>query len=381
MTQISSAARAALGTTALFVAALTACAPSVREAPAPRQPGTPGAAAEARSTMPATTGPKIEWGLVMHGGAGTITPESMTRELEVEYREKITEALQAGHSVLRDGGSSVDAVVAAIMVLEDSPLFNSGKGAVFTAEGTNSLDASIMYGPTLEAGAVAGVETVKNPIALARAVMERSAHVMLAGDGAERFAAEQGIERVDPSYFYTERRWQALQRAKAAEGGGPDADADVDADADRQSMDPAEVRSSKFGTVGVIALDPQGRIAAGTSTGGMTNKKWGRIGDSPIIGAGTYADANCGISATGWGEYFIRNVVAYDICARMKYRGVSLQESAHAMIMEQLEAQEPDTGGVVGLDGSGNIVMMFNTTGMYRGYIDADGRVETAIYR
>jgi L-asparaginase / beta-aspartyl-peptidase len=194
---------------------------------------------------------------------------------------------------------------------------------------------------------------------------------MLAGEGAEIFAATQGIERVDPSYFYTEGRWQALQRAKeneAGSGAGGQADA-------------AEDRAHKFGTVGVIALDRGGRIAAGTSTGGMTNKKWGRVGDSPVIGAGTYANDWCGISATGWGEFFIRNVVAYDICARMRYQDLSLEEAARAMIMGQLEAQEPETGGVVALDSQGHVVMMFNTPGMYRGYIDADGRVETAIYR
>jgi beta-aspartyl-peptidase (threonine type) len=351
----------------LFILVATGCAAgpqaeSVASAPAP-------AAVQ--------DGPRIEWGLVMHGGAGTIRRGSMTPELENAYRSTIDEALRAGHQVLSDGGSSVDAVVAAIVVLEDSPLFNSGKGAVFTAEGTNSLDASIMDGATLRAGAVAGVETIRNPIRLARAVMDHSPHVMLAGKGAETFATEQGIERVEPSYFYTERRWEALQRAKQSESGGPQA---LSAPG-QPALTPAQTRDSKFGTVGVIALDARGNIAAGTSTGGMTNKKWGRIGDSPIIGAGTYANENCGISATGWGEYFIRNVVAYDICARMKYMDITLEESARAMIMEQLEAQEPETGGVVGLDAEGNIVMMFNTPGMYRGFIDADGRVEVAIYR
>ncbi|MFP4623281.1 MAG: isoaspartyl peptidase/L-asparaginase family protein [Gemmatimonadota bacterium] len=359
---------AAVLTALTLGAVVSACSPGGDEAPA--------AAAD-----PA---PRIEWGLVMHGGAGTITPESMTPELEEAYRAKMTEALQAGHTVLDDGGSSVDAVVAAIIVLEDSPLFNSGKGAVFTAEGTNSLDASIMYGPTLEAGAVAGVETVRNPIRLARAVMEHSEHVLLAGEGAEEFAARQELERVDPSYFHTERRWRALERAREAERreaeeaqafGGP-----ATGTLESFERDPREI-PSKFGTVGVIALDPEGRIAAGTSTGGRTNKKWGRVGDSPIIGAGTYASESCGISATGWGEFFIRNVVAYDICARAKYLGISLEESARAMIMEQLEAQEPGTGGIVGLDNEGNVVMTFNTPGMYRGYIDADGTVETAIYR
>lgn len=313
--------------------------------------------------------PRIEWGLVMHGGAGTITRESMTPERERQFRETMETAMRAGHAVLRDGGSSLDAVVATINILEDSPLFNAGKGAVFTAEGTNSLDASIMYGPTLAAGAVAGVTRVKNPIDLARMVMEQSPHVMLSGAGAEEFARLRGIELVDPSYFHTEHRWRALEEARR-QSGGPDADL-----VDAGSTD------EKFGTVGVVALDRDGAVAAGTSTGGMTNKRWGRIGDSPVIGAGTYAGPDCGVSATGWGEYFIRNVVAYDICARMEYQGISLHEAARRMIMEQLEAQEPETGGIVALDGDGHVVMMFNSAGMYRGWIGADGQPTTAIYR
>ncbi|MBW3554328.1 MAG: isoaspartyl peptidase/L-asparaginase [Gemmatimonadetes bacterium] len=337
-------------------------------APGPPEPQGPAGEADA---------PRIDWGLVMHGGAGTITRASMTPEVEAQYRETMEAAIRAGHAVLRDGGGSLDAVVATIKVLEDSPLFNSGRGAVFTAEGTNSLDASIMYGPTLAAGAVAGVTRVKNPIDLARMVMEQSPHVMLSGAGAEEFARLRGVELVDPSYFYTERRWRALEEARRAERGGGDGASNDDPTGD-SNVDPS---AEKFGTVGVVALDRTGAIAAGTSTGGMTNKKWGRIGDSPVIGAGTYAGENCGISATGWGEYFIRNVVAYDICARMKYRGISLRQAAHEMIMEQLEAQEPETGGIVGLDGDGNIVMTFNSAGMYRGWVGADGEVRTAIYR
>ena len=330
-------------------------------------------ACEAAEAAPdAQAVPRIEWGIVMHGGAGTITRESMTPELEQEYRETMTAAMQAGHAVLRDGGSSLDAVVATIRVLEDSPLFNAGRGAVFTADGTNSLDASIMHGPTLAAGAVAGVTHVKNPITLARAVMEQSPHVMLAGEGAEEFAALQGIELVDSSWFYTERRWRQLEDARRQENSGND---------DAAAAPGASRNAHKFGTVGVVALDRNGEIAAGTSTGGMTNKKWGRIGDSPVIGAGTYANENCGISATGWGEYFIRNVVAYDICARAKYLGIPLQQAAHDMIMVELESQEPETGGIVGLDGAGNVVMTFNSPGMYRGYVGADGAVQTAIYR
>lgn len=335
------------------------------------------ACAASPASTHASDAPRIEWGLVMHGGAGTITRESMTPEMERQYTATMEAAMRAGHGVLRDGGSSLDAVVATINILEDSPLFNAGKGAVFTAEGTNSLDASIMHGPTLAAGAVAGVTRVRNPIDLARAVMEESPHVMLSGAGAEEFARLRGIELVDPSYFYTEHRWRALEEARRAERGGSGSDAEETS----QAGAGRSVNASKFGTVGVVALDRNGAISAGTSTGGMTNKKWGRIGDSPVIGAGTYADDDCGISATGWGEYFIRNVVAYDICARAEYLGIPLEESARRMIMEQLEAQEPETGGIVGLDGDGHVVMMFNSPGMYRGWVGADGQPHTAIYR
>ena len=318
----------------------------------------------------------IEWGLVMHGGAGTITPESMTPEREAEYTAKMTEAMEAGHAVLADGGSSLDAVIATITILEDSPLFNSGKGAVFTADGSNSLDASIMDGATGNAGAIAGVTTIKNPIRLARLVMDSSFHVLLSGNGAEEFARLHGVETVDPEYFYTERRWQQLLDAQQEETGDAE-------EGTARGSSPRGIHGSdsKFGTVGVVALDRNGDLAAGTSTGGTTNKKWGRIGDSPIIGAGTFAGESCGVSATGTGEYFIRNVVAYDICARMKYTGFTLAQSAHAMIMEQLERQAPNLGGIIALDGDGHVVMTFNTPGMYRGWIGADGEARTAIYR
>ena len=318
----------------------------------------------------------IEWGLVMHGGAGTITPESMTAEREAEYTAKMTEAMEAGHAVLAGGGSSLDAVIATITILEDSPLFNSGKGAVFTADGSNSLDASIMDGATGNAGAIAGVTTIKNPIRLARLVMDSSFHVLLAGSGAEEFARLHDVETVDPEYFYTERRWQQLLDAQEAEA----AEAGEEGTARGPSSRGAHGSDSKFGTVGVVALDQDGNLAAGTSTGGTTNKKWGRIGDSPIIGAGTFAGENCGVSATGTGEYFIRNVVAYDICARMEYTGFTLAQSAHAMIMQELERQAPNLGGIVALDGQGHVVMTFNTPGMYRGWIGADGEARTAIY-
>ncbi len=319
----------------------------------------------------------IEWGLVMHGGAGTITPENMTPELEVEYTATMTEAMEAGHAVLADGGSALDAVIATINILEDSPLFNAGKGAVFTADGSNSLDASIMDGATGNAGAVAGVTTVRNPINLARLVMDSSFHVLLAGAGAEEFARLHGVEMVSRDYFYTERRWQQLLEAQETEA----AEAAEEGTARSEPVRDAHGTASKYGTVGVVALDREGKLAAGTSTGGTTNKRWGRIGDSPIIGAGTYAGENCGVSATGTGEYFIRNVVAYDICARAKFTGFSLAQSAHVMIMEQLEAQAPNLGGIIALDGDGHVVTTFNTPGMYRGWIGADGEAHTAIYQ
>ncbi|HEX7049320.1 MAG TPA: isoaspartyl peptidase/L-asparaginase [Longimicrobiales bacterium] len=312
------------------------------------------------------------WGIVVHGGAGTILRENMTPEMETAYRAKMEEAIRAGHTILAGGGTSLDAVVAAIQVLEDSPLFNAGKGAVFTHEGTNELDASIMDGATLHAGAVAGVKHIKSPIALARLVMEKSPHVMMAREGAEAFAQEQGIELVPEDYFYTERRWKELQEAKAAE-------------AERTSMAPGAAPEMpvawKVGTVGAVALDQHGNLAAGTSTGGMTNKRFGRIGDSPIIGAGTYANnESCAVSATGHGEYFIRNVVAYDICARMLYTGVSLEEAANAVVMEKLVERGGD-GGVIAIDRHGNIAMPFNTPGMYRGYAGPDGRITVKIYK
>ena len=306
---------------------------------------------------PSTGGPRLEWGLVIHGGAGTIVRERLTPALEQEYRAALTESLRAGHRVLADGGSSLDAVIAAIVIMEDSPLFNAGRGAVFTADGINSLDASIMDGATLRAGAVAGVTDVKNPIVLARLVMDKSPHVLLSGTGAERFAREQGIPSTPREWFFTERRWKELQDAKAAEARQTD----------------------KAGTVGAIALDRSGRLAVGTSTGGMTNKKWGRIGDSPIVGAGTYANARCAVSGTGWGEYFIRNAVAYDICARVEYTNAPIETAAADVIMK-LAQQEKNTGGVIAMDGDGRIATPFNTAGMYRGWIDQNGAATVAIF-
>ena len=268
----------------------------------------------------------------------------------------MNDALMAGYRVLAAGGTSLDAVQSAIVILEDSPLFNAGKGAVFTHEGTNELDASIMDGGTMKAGAVAGLKHIKNPIRLARLVMEKSPHVMMAGEGAEAFAKEQGgIEFVDQKYFYTERAWQALQDAVAAEKKAAHA-------------------ADHHGTVGAVALDQHGHLAAGTSTGGLTNKRFGRIGDSPIIGAGTYANnQSCAISSTGVGEFWIRYTVAHDICARVQYRNMAIQAAADDIIQGVLKPIGGE-GGVIGLDAHGNLMMSFNTTGMGRGYVGADGK-------
>ena len=300
---------------------------------------------------------------VMHGGAGTITRASMTPEREKQYREKLEEALRTGHAILAKGGSSIDAVEAAIRLLEDSPLFNAGKGAVFTHEGKNELDAAIMDGKTMKAGAVAGVTIVKNPITAARAVMERSPHVMLIGHGAELFATKMGLDIVDPSYFWTEPRWKALQQELLKEGSAPD---------------------SKHGTVGAVALDKDGNLAAGTSTGGTTNKQFGRVGDSPIIGAGTYAaNDSVAVSATGTGEFFIRYTVAYDIAALYKYKGMTVQQAGDEVIHHKLENLKPKIGdgGCIILDRNGNFSMPFNTEGMYRGWIAEDGVPHVLIYK
>lgn len=310
--------------------------------------------------------------LVVHGGAGTIRKQELTPELENEYREKLAEGLLAGYRILRDGGTSLDAVEATIRLFEDSALFNAGKGSVFTAEGRNELDASIMDGATLQAGAVAGVTNIRHPITAARAVMEKTPHVMLAGKGAEVFAEREGLEMVEPSFFYTERRWRALQKAKEKERARQEA----------ESGDSAEAtgRGGDLGTVGAVALDLFGNLAAGTSTGGRTNKRFGRVGDSPIIGAGTYANDRCGVSGTGHGEYFILYAVAYDICARMTYQGASLSESAETVVLQQLKQAGGD-GGVIALDTDGNLATPFNTEGMYRGYIRADGVPHVEIYQ
>ena len=317
-------------------------------------------------------------GFVIHGGAGVITRGSMTAEKEKAYKDKLEEALLAGYKALQSGKSSLDAVEIALRMLEDSPLFNAGKGAVFTADGKNELDASIMNGKTLAAGAVAGLHHVKNPITLARAVMEKSPHVMMIGDGAEKFAKEQNIELVDEKYFWTQPRWDALQKILTEEKEKANQTAPKPKGLSQNS---AELPYNKFGTVGAAALDSGGNLAAGTSTGGMTNKKYGRVGDAPIIGAGTYANNDsCAVSATGWGEFFIRIGVARDICSLMEYRAMPIQAAADQVIKQKLQKLGGD-GGIIGLDKFGNIAISFNSEGMYRAYINSDGKPVIEIYK
>ncbi|CAM2065313.1 Isoaspartyl peptidase/L-asparaginase [Sulfidibacter corallicola] len=302
--------------------------------------------------------------IAIHGGAGTILKKNMTPEKEQAYIDHLNKSLAIGYEVLEKGGTSLDAVVATIVFMEDSPLFNAGKGAVFTNKGTHELDASIMNGADLSAGCVAGVSRIKNPILLARAVLDHSPHVLLSGEGAEQFARDRGLKMVDPEYFRTERRWKELQEAL---------------DKERRSQ-PAPA-SSKHGTVGVVALDRHGNLAAGTSTGGLTNKKFGRIGDSPLIGAGTYAtNQGCAVSATGQGEYFIRATVARDISALVEMTGMDVQRAADKVIKTKLDSIG-GTGGVIVLDRSGNVAFSFNTEGMYRGYRRSGADPVVAIYR
>ncbi|WP_233605156.1 isoaspartyl peptidase/L-asparaginase family protein [Corallococcus sp. AB030] len=396
---------------------------------------------------------KPKWGLVIHGGAGVISRENLTPEREAAMRAALTQALQAGHAVLAKGGRSMDAVTAAIRVMEDSPYFNAGKGAVFNHDGVNELDAAVMDGKTRMAGAVAGVHHIQNPIDLARLVMEKSPHVMMVGDGAEAFAQSQGMPLVDAKYFYTEERWQGLQRAleqeKAkgappAEQGQPSTQGLLPAQPSAPGQPPAQGASPatpgqpltpaqppasapqpgqpatpaqpsspaqlptqgatpatpsqpqpgssltpgvdpitgdhKFGTVGAVALDQEGNLAAGTSTGGMTNKRFGRVGDAPIIGAGTYADERCAVSATGHGEFFIRYTVARDICARVEYQDLPLPEAASYVINDVL-VKAGGEGGVIAMDRQGHVAMPFNSSGMYRGYISEDGTPTVAIFQ
>lgn len=309
--------------------------------------------------------------LAIHGGAGTILKKNMSPEKEKAYHEKLKEALQSGYEVLKKGGSSLNAVEASIVVMEDSPLFNAGKGSVFNADGKNEMDAAIMDGSNLKAGAIAGIHIIKNPVKAARAVMEKSQHVMMIGEGAEKFAKENGIEIVDPSYFYDEYRYQQYLKAKEKDK----------VQLDHSDSSKTKAKPDKHGTVGAVALDNNGNLAAATSTGGMTNKKYGRVGDAPIIGAGTYANNNtCAVSCTGHGEYFIRAVVAYDISSLVELKGVSLKQAAETVIMEKMVKMGGE-GGAISLDKNGNCAMPFNTEGMYRGYITEDGKIYTAIYK
>jgi beta-aspartyl-peptidase (threonine type) len=295
----------------------------------------------------------IVYGLAIHGGAGNLQKGKIPDSLEQAYLNKLQEATEAGYAILEANGSSLDAVVVAIEILENSPLFNAGKGAVFTNRETNELDASIMDGSSRNAGAVAGVRRIKNPIKAARAVMEKSNHVLLSGNGADQFAASVGLDTVSPEYFYTQKRYKSLQR---------------------------DISAEKHGTVGVVCLDKKGNLAAGTSTGGMTNKKYGRIGDSPIIGAGTYADENCAISCTGHGEYFIRYAVAYDVAAQMRYANKSLQEATNDIINHKLK-EAGGSGGLISINQKGEISMPFNTGGMFRAYKTNQLDLKAFIYK
>jgi beta-aspartyl-peptidase (threonine type) len=334
-------------------------------------------AAQAQTPQPATH----HWAIVVHGGAGVIERATMKPETEAAYRASMKQATEAGAKVLDSGGSSLDAIEATIHVLEDDPLFNAGRGAVFTAEGKNELDAAIMDGSNLKAGAVAGVTRTRHPISLARAVMDKSPHVMLVGAGADSFAASVGLEQVDPSYFFTERRWQSLVRQLKKEGrpipprpaGAPPAPP-----APVAEIEPPDAH--KYGTVGVVALDRQGNIAAGTSTGGTQAKQWGRVGDSPIIGAGTYAsNQSCAVSATGTGEYFIRLGVAREICNLVYFKGMPLQQAADQVIHKELDAIHGD-GGIIAITPDGQLAWSFNTPGMYRAKLSEGGKLEIGIY-
>lgn len=316
------------------------------------------------TSSPADANPPTKPVIVIHGGAGVIKA-TMTPEIEAEVRKALQQAVTAGYAQLKAGKPALDAVTAAITVLEDNPNFNAGKGAVFTHDGHNALDSAIMDGNTLKAGAVAGVSTVRNPILLARAVMEKSPHVMMAGRGAEEFAKLNGIALVDPAYFRTERRWQQLQKALAEDKAGV-AHADIET-------------ARHFGTVGAVALDQAGHLAAGTSTGGMTNKRFDRIGDSPVIGAGTYADATCAVSGTGWGEFYLRTVAAHSICMRVSLLKQPLAEAAEQIINKDIPKLGGD-GGAIALGADGSMAMPFNTDGMFRAWVGADGVAHVAIY-
>lgn len=307
-----------------------------------------------------------KFAIAIHGGAGTILKSSMTPEKEQAYKGALQAALNEGYAALESGKSALDAVEIAVSVLENSPLFNAGKGSVFTAEGTHEMDASIMEGKNLNAGAVSSIKGVKNPISLARKVMEQSGHVFLTGEGAETFAKETNCEMADADYFFDQFRYDQWQEVKGT---------------DNFQLDHATTKEQKFGTVGAVALDQHGNIAAATSTGGMTNKKFGRVGDSPMIGAGTYANnATCAVSCTGSGEYFIRGVVAYDVSCLIEHKNLSLNQACEEVIQKRLLNIGGD-GGLIAIDAQGNISLSFNTEGMYRGQKNSDGLDEVLIYK
>lgn len=299
-----------------------------------------------------------EIAIVVHGGAGTILKKNMTKEMEEEYSSKLKEAIHAGYSILENNGSSLDAVEATIKILENSDLFNAGKGSVLSYDGMVEMDASIMDGSNLNAGAVTGIKKIKNPISAARLVMEKSDHVLLSGEGAELFGISNGLKSVDNEYFITKKRLNSLKKTKQKDS----------------------IVDNKFGTVGCVAIDINGNLSAGTSTGGMTNKRWNRIGDVPIIGAGNYANnSTCGISSTGWGEFFIRNVVAYDISSQMEYRQESIESAAKNTLKKVKNLG--GSGGVIGIDNKGNVMMNFNTEGMYRGFKKSGTETVIKIYK
>ncbi len=306
------------------------------------------------------------YSIAIHGGAGTLLKGQMTPEKEMAYKKALALALEKGYEILNNGGSAIDAVEIAVQLMEDSPLFNAGKGSVFTAEGSHEMDAAIMEGRNLQAGAVSLVTGIKNPVSLARDVMEKSEHVFLAGEGAVEFAKSQGYLKERADYFYDELRYQQWQEIKGS---------------DHFQLDHSVRKDSKFGTVGAVACDKNGDLAAATSTGGMTNKKWGRVGDSPMIGAGNYANNNsCAVSCTGSGEFFIRGVVAYDVSCLMEYKGWSLEKAASEVIHKRILEIGGD-GGLIAVDAKGNVTLPFNTEGMYRGYQTSEGKKEIAIYK
>ena len=338
------------------------------------------AAALALFAAPATAQDAPRWSFAIHGGAGVIERASLTPEQDAAYRAALHRALEAGSAVLAAGGSSLDAVQAAIELMEDDPLFNAGRGAVFTAAGRNELDAAVMNGSDLTAGAVAGLTTTRHPIAAARAVMEQSPHVMLIGEGADTFAASVGLEQVDPAFFFTERRWRGLESALRAQNLPiPERPAGAPGPMAESTLPAPPLNERKFGTVGAVALDSQGRLAAGTSTGGMTAKRWGRVGDVPVLGAGTYASNRdgCAVSATGDGEFYIRASVARDICARIA-GGSTTQGAARAEVDDALSLG--GSGGVIVMDVHGRPSFAMTTSGMYRGSISSDGSAGVAIY-